>query len=307
VAPNLVGEWDHSKAGLGHPARCQQSGWGATRALVHPMASPILLRRHGERGPTVVVLHGGPGAQGSAWGLARGLADDFTVLEPMQRRADGLPLTVARHVEDLLALLDDACPDEPPSIVGHSWGAMLALAFAAAHPQRAAAIGLVGCGTFDPVARAALLHTIDRRMGVATRLGLAALQLREDRDGALADSGSLIEPLHTWDGLARDPCEPAIICDAQGHQESWEDMIHQQEGGVYPAAFSAIRCPVLMIHGRYDPHPGPMIRETLERHLPQLAYRELGGCGHYPWRERRARSAFFSSLISWLHRKGRML
>ena len=40
-----------------------------------------------------------------------------------------------------------------PVVVGHSWGAMLALAYAAAHPGRATAIALIGCGTFDLAAR----------------------------------------------------------------------------------------------------------------------------------------------------------
>jgi hypothetical protein len=36
-------------------------------------------------------------------------------------------------------------------------------------------------------------------------------------------------------------------------------MIRLQDHGVYPAAFSAIRSPVLMLHGAVDPHPGRMI------------------------------------------------
>jgi pimeloyl-ACP methyl ester carboxylesterase len=39
--------------------------------------------------------------------------------------------------------------DAKPSIVGESWGAMLALAYASAYPETTAAIVLVGCGTFD--------------------------------------------------------------------------------------------------------------------------------------------------------------
>src|SRR5690349_1117429 len=62
---------------------------------------PIEVRRYSLQGPTVVVLHGGPGAPGSASGLARILARAFHVLEPLQRRSGRVPLTVSRHVEDL--------------------------------------------------------------------------------------------------------------------------------------------------------------------------------------------------------------
>jgi len=262
----------------------------------------LSFRTHGTHGTPVVVLHGGPGAPGSAWGLARGLGTSFRVLEPFQRRADHRPLTVARHVEDLRALIDAELPGERPAIVGHSWGAMLALAFGAAHPEHARAIALVGCGTFDPVARSALMGTIDRRMTAAIAAGLAAMQLCADPDDALTDSGALIAPLYTWDPLPPVPDAPAIRGDHRGHGESWRDMIRCQEQGLYPAAFTAIRCPLLMLHGRFDPHPGPMIRDSLLPHLPQLEYRELGGCGHDPWRERRAREPFFGELRAWLTR-----
>jgi len=45
----------------------------------------IRVRVHSNEGPTVIVLHGGPAAPGSAAPLARGLAGAFRVLEPWQR------------------------------------------------------------------------------------------------------------------------------------------------------------------------------------------------------------------------------
>ena len=97
----------------------------------------------------VVVLHGGPGAPGSAVGLAKGLGRHFRVLEPLQRTAGSSHLSVSRHVNDLLAVL-------PPNavLVGWSWGAMLGLSFAARHSGRLTALVLVGCGTYDAQSRA---------------------------------------------------------------------------------------------------------------------------------------------------------
>src|SRR5690349_10165009 len=95
------------------------------------MSDPIDVRRYSSTGPLVAVLHGGPGAAGSVAGLAVPLADEFRVLEPMQRRTNGATmLTVADHVEDLAGVLEG-----PTLIVGWSWGAMLALSFAVAHPE----------------------------------------------------------------------------------------------------------------------------------------------------------------------------
>ena len=110
-------------------------------------ATPITVHEHGSSGPTVIVLHGGPGAPGSAAPLARALAGAFRVLEPWQRPSGKTPLTVARHVADLHQIVTSRCSDMPSALVGESWGAMLALAYAAEHPESAGPIALVGCGT----------------------------------------------------------------------------------------------------------------------------------------------------------------
>jgi pimeloyl-ACP methyl ester carboxylesterase len=48
----------------------------------------IHIRRHGAEGPVVIVLHGGPGAPGSAVELALNLSDVFSVVEPWQRKSE---------------------------------------------------------------------------------------------------------------------------------------------------------------------------------------------------------------------------
>lgn len=262
--------------------------------------SCLVVRRYPGAGPAVVVLHGGPGAPGSAEGLARGLGDAFDVYEPLQRRADDRPLTVMRHVADLLGVVRDLDEGASPALVGSSWGAMLALAFAAAHPDRVSRVALVGCGTFDLRARARMNSILDRRIDRALRRRLeAAYEDLDDPDDRLAAVGRLIEPVYAVDHLPADDTE-ALPCDDRGHSETWEDMVRRQADGTYPAAFTAFDGPVLMLHGDHDPHPGPMIRDSLFPVLPQLQFIELERCGHYPWRERGAREAFFGFLVPWL-------
>jgi pimeloyl-ACP methyl ester carboxylesterase len=71
------------------------------------------------------------------------------VLEPHQRGSSDRPLTVATHVQDLDDLIRERCGAHQPVLVGHSWGAMLALVYAAHHPLTPAALVLIGCGTFS--------------------------------------------------------------------------------------------------------------------------------------------------------------
>jgi pimeloyl-ACP methyl ester carboxylesterase len=209
------------------------------------------------------------------------------------------PLTVADHIAGLRDLVASHAADPRPALIGSSWGAMLALAFAAAHPDLAGPLVLIGCGTFDPAARARLHEILDQRLTDSLRGRLERLSAEiADPDRRLAAKGDLILPLYSCDLIPAEP-EP-VECDARAHEETWADMLRLQEQGVYPAAFAAIRGPVLMLHGADDPHPGRMILESLLPCVPQIEYREWERCGHYPWQERAARDEFFAMLKAWL-------
>ncbi|RMH22398.1 MAG: alpha/beta hydrolase [Acidobacteria bacterium] len=257
------------------------------------------VRDYGSAGPAVVLLHGGPGAPGYLAPVGRALADRFRVVEPFARRSDGGTLSVAGHVADLDVLVRGRWRERRPALVGHSWGAMLALAYAAAHPRRVGALVLVGCGTFDPASRRALKAAREARLTADLRRRLQRLEAEvDDPDRRLAAIGRLMLPVDSYD-LATTDLELGP-CDARGHHETWDDMLRLQAEGVYPAAFAAIAAPVLMLHGAADPHPGRLIRSSLAPYLPQLAYHELERCGHYPWLERAAGEEFFAVLRRWL-------
>src|SRR5215211_3749423 len=86
------------------------------------------LRRYGAAPFRVAVVHGGPGAPGSVAAVARELARERGVLEPLQ---------AARSVDGQVAELGDVlarAASPPVVLIGHSWGAWLAALLAARHP-----------------------------------------------------------------------------------------------------------------------------------------------------------------------------
>jgi len=263
-------------------------------------------REYGSAGPTVLVIHGGPAAAGNAAPIARGLAGSYHVLEPWQRGSDAstAPLTVGRHVADLRDLIASRCAGQRPALIGESWGAMLVLAFAAAHPDLAGPLVLVGCGTWDLKSRAKLQETLERRIDDDPALRSAIDQLTaeyfDEEQQRTIRRYELIRRLYDFSPIEEeaDPALPPF--DAKAHEDTWNDMLRLQQQGQYPAALSAIRSPVLMLHGSYDPHPGPSTRDLLRTHIPQLEYHELPRCGHSPWRERFARDEFFRIMSQWL-------
>jgi pimeloyl-ACP methyl ester carboxylesterase len=208
-------------------------------------------------------------------------------------------------VEDLHALVRN-CGEERPALVGESWGAMLALAYAAAHPADAGRIVLVGCGTFDKASRERMHQIIAERTDPEMQRALAELdRLEIDRDERLMQKFAILEQTYFVDPLEPEAeSEELPLFDSQAHQETWQDMLRLQECGVYPAAFAAVTSPVLLLQGEEDPHPGEMIRDSLAPYVSGLEYHALKRCGHSPWRERTARNEFFEILKRWLSGPG---
>jgi pimeloyl-ACP methyl ester carboxylesterase len=120
----------------------------------------ISIRGADRNNPVLLFVHGGPGApeMGAAWAFQRPWEDYFTVVNWDQRgagktlRSNGAAaltgnLTRARMTEDageLMALLRQRFHKNKIIVVGHSWGNVVGLGAALAHPDWIAAYVGVG-------------------------------------------------------------------------------------------------------------------------------------------------------------------
>jgi len=57
-----------------------------------------------------------------------------------------------------------------------------------------------------------------------------------------------------------------------------------------------IECPVVAIHGNYDPHPAEGVERPLSAVLNNFRFVLLEKCGHSPWIERQAKEKFYEIL-----------
>lgn len=246
------------------------------------------VRVHGPAPFAVAVVHGGPGARGSLAPVAETLARrGVGVLEPLQF-AD----TVGGEVVELAAALRSFAA-QPCTLIGHSWGAWLAMLLAAEEPALVRKLVLVGCAPFE----ARFAQEIR-----ATRL--AHLEPSERRELAQLPETSArhFELMLKADTFSADPEIPSESeFDAEVYVRVWPEAAAMRADGRLLQAVKRVQCPVVAIHGTYDPHPTQGVSEPLTRVLQERFRLEvLEQCGHEPWRERFARQRFFDLLLAEL-------
>jgi hypothetical protein len=76
----------------------------------------------------------------------------------------------------------------------------------------------------------------------------------------------------------------------------WKDASELRRSGRLLQFAHEVRCPVVAIHGDYDPHPFEGVRDPLGRAVRDFRFIFLEKCGREPWTEREARDRFYDVL-----------
>lgn len=251
-------------------------------------------RTYGKRPFKVVLIHGGPGAPGEVTPVARELSPVTGILEPLQTAA-----SLNGQLEELKAAIRGNAAI-PLALVGWSWGAMLGFIFAAKHPQLVKKLILVSSPPFEEKYVPDIMRTRMGRLAEKEQTEIAFLMRAlddpdtEGKDYILAQLGSLIDKADSYDPIPHD--DEMLECRYDIHQRVWQEAAAFRKDSRLLALADKIRCPVVAIHGDYDPHPADGITIPLSRTLKDFRFIPLANCGHHPWRERAAKDRFYRAL-----------
>jgi pimeloyl-ACP methyl ester carboxylesterase len=253
------------------------------------------VRKWGPGPYSLAVIHGGPGAPGEMAPVARELSAIAGVLEPFQTE-----MTLDGQVKELGAVLEQEA-QVPATLIGFSWGAFLSWMIAARYPSLVRKLILVSSAPFEESYAGSIMRTRLGRLTAAERTEAKDLIAKmEDpaagvKDKVLGRLGILLSHADAYDPA---PCvDEAFHTQYQVFRGVWDEACELRRKGVLTQMAHAIKCPVVGIHGDYDPHSAEGVEKPLSQVCSDFRFILLKKCGHRPWIERNASDAFYEALV----------
>jgi pimeloyl-ACP methyl ester carboxylesterase len=259
------------------------------------------LRKYGEPPYRVAVVHGGPGAAGSMAPVAKELSSVSGILEPLLKFK-----TINGQLEELYNVINDFA-EIPVILAGHSWGAWLICIFAAHYPEIVSKIILIGSGPFKEEYARSITKVRLNRLIEEEKVKLRDLQNalnnadNENKDETLTKLGALISLTDSFNPLPSGK-ENELTVSYDIYQSVWEEACQLRRSGKLIEAAKNINCPVVAIHGDYDPHPHKGVEKPLSEFIRDFRMILLKNCGHEPWQEKLARNKFYEILKAELEK-----
>lgn len=278
MAPRHRGDARHGDAG-------RQELTERTALIPGAAGVELFARWIGDAGPVIVTLHGGPGASHDYLRPQFDLLATGRTLLYYDQRGGGqspapreAPLDWRAHVADLEAVVR-AYGSSPATLLGFSWGALLALLFTLEHADLVARLALVGPAPTWADARATYDAEFARRQAAPAvteaRAALSRSGLRErDPDAFWKRAFEL-----SVAGYFRDPARARDLTPFRVGARA-QLAVHASLAGLdLRERLPAIAQPTLILHGRHDPVP-VAASELLASRLPDARLVVFEDSGH---------------------------
>ncbi|WP_422049090.1 alpha/beta fold hydrolase [Shimia sp.] len=254
--------------------------------------------------PTLILLHGGPGADHSIFKphYAAALSDLCHILyldhRGNGRSDDGDPAlwTLDQWADDL-ATLCDVLDIAKPIVYGGSFGGFVAQAFATKYPDRLA--GLILSNTTAKVDFPTIYNAFGHLVGPAAQAAAQNYWGNPTSDSR-ATYGQICVPHYTQTAIEPDFWSRVLMKDPVALH--FNGPTNEMGRFDFRAALAKVTCPSLVISGDKDPIMPSAFSETITAALTHsdAAHHCLPNCGHLP--EFDAPDTYFNLLRNFLQR-----
>lgn len=270
-----------------------------------PVSGGKLVGWRSGSGRPALVLHGGPGAGDMNEGLVEELDGLYECVRYHQRGlapsdAPG-PYSVDIFVADVIAVLD-ALGWNQATLIGHSWGGLLAQHVAAGHPGRVEAlIGICTLGAAGPDGGWSLLDSaLEERLPKDLAEKVAAIDKKLYAGEGTEDDVDVM--LRTcWPYYFADPSSAPPFVRMTSNSEVYSQVhasaLEQYVLGHPEAGLKKYENPALFISAAQDVAAADPVRATVD-FMPNGKFVLLENCGHFPWLEQPG--AIRAEVEQWL-------
>jgi proline iminopeptidase len=248
------------------------------------------------KGTPVVLCHGGPGGYDDLAPVAD-MIDDLGRVSRYDQRGSGQsdrrpPFDVSTFVDDLEALRAH-WRIRKWVVGGHSWGASLALIYAARYPSKTRALIYISGTGLDPrwrteYRRARLSRLTPEARSRHEELERSRAGATDSRRAAIArERQQLLTPTnyHNPDSAPAPPDDYDRLVNPEVNALVGADheriVLHPR----FLTRVAQLPMPGLVVHGASDPRPG-WSAEAVARTMVQGEFVSLPEVGHYPWVEK---------------------
>jgi proline iminopeptidase len=262
----------------------------AAREAMVPVRGIELFTRRVGAGPAAVVLHGGPGAHHDYLLPGFDALADGRELVYYDQRGGGrspverdVPVGWTEQVDDLEALRAHWRLDRL-TLVGYSWGGLLALLYALQHPGRVERLALVSPaptwrGAREEFERVFAQRNVDPAFQEERRR-LRESGLRERDPAAFQQRIFELSVAAYFFDPARAAALTPFRVTGRTQQEVWQSL---GDYDLRPRLPELRGVPAVVLHGEEDPIPIAAARTTAE--LIGAEFHPLARCGHVPYVE----------------------
>lgn len=127
----------------------------------------------------------------------------------------------------------------------------------------------------------------------------------EGKDKKLARLGELVSKTDNFEPIIIETEEQdRISVEGDTFQLVWNEASKLRKTGLLLDFGRKIKCPVVAIHGDYDPHPAEGVKIPLSNVIEDFQFYLLKKCGHSPWKERYAKNRFYEIISEEINSMG---
>jgi proline iminopeptidase len=244
------------------------------------------------KGRPIVLLAGGPGFSSEYMKpIAEHLKSRYKAILVDQRGTgrstietyDAKTLAHAQLVADLEALRR-ALKVEKLTLVGHSWGGILSMLYASAHPDRVEALVLIDAGgpTIASVAKFTANHTARMTAEDNAKLAAGYAKINSEHKQAILEVTKARTPPYFHDRTKAIAFADALTGDSFNDKMFWAVVGQIDANFDRREGLKSVKAPVLVIHGKSDPLESA---EEVHETFPGSRLVLIDDAGHFPWVE----------------------